>query len=65
MINWKCPYCGFINKQRLDTSSPMAYLRYCDSDEGGCDKQVVVKVQREIKTIAYKISDEHEVLTGA
>ena len=37
---WTCPYCGHENKTMTENYTE---LLYCNSEEGGCDRFVVVE----------------------
>lgn len=56
---FKCPECGFTNKRySMDFElTSTTEIVYCDSEEGGCDKQIVIKKKLKIETEvkAYKI----------
>ncbi len=56
----KCPYCNTIqeHKNLIDTDRhEETFVRTCCIEEGGCDKQFVVKVKRvfeiEVASIGY------------
>lgn len=55
---WTCPYCGHTNHHQQRPESPYYPERevtYCDPDEGGCDKLVVVEPAVTVTANAYKV----------
>lgn len=55
-ITWVCPHCGHENKRYVGCdSAESASLVYCDSDTGGCDNQIVLKVAFSARVRALKI----------
>ncbi|SHH57235.1 hypothetical protein [Sporanaerobacter acetigenes] len=61
-IKVKCPYCGKDVCMAVDFPRTGSYIApivvTCDADEGGCDKDFVVKAELEIKTQTRKIEGE-------
>ena len=55
-IEVKCPYCGTLNKVSV-ASEHYWHPRVvtCDIDEGGCERDFVLKVKKEISTETFKI----------
>ena len=58
ILDVTCPYCGFKQRRELGTDSVQLFI--CDSEEGGCDKTSVVRIEIQAKAISLKIAE----LTG-
>ncbi len=50
-VKINCPHCGFENKELFEFNPT---LRYCNSEEGGCDSPYVLKSNRETTKTAGK-----------
>jgi hypothetical protein len=59
-VEVKCPYCGISNKLLVDIDSVYIYPRVvtCDMEEGGCDKDFVIKPHLSISTKIFKIQED-------
>jgi glutaredoxin len=57
-VPWTCPHCGFHNSTLESvTGTSGRVLAWCDSESGGCDKQVVVDISIYVKGKALKIEE--------
>ncbi len=54
IVKVKCPYCGFVNKVSVENYWHPRVVT-CDIDEGGCERDFVLKVKKEISTETFKI----------
>ena len=58
-VKFKCPLCGHENKYSTHSTHRRGgkEIVYCDSDSGGCDKEIVLKsiVTCKVKVTAHKI----------
>lgn len=67
-IEFKCPYCGFTNKwfqyetNLFGSRGVSRELVNCDSEDGGCGKEMVLETSIEVKSnlVAYTIPSEVE-----
>lgn len=57
-IEVRCPYCGFINTVFVEKDYCHPKVVTCDIDEGGCERDFVLKVKKEISTETFKIEGE-------
>jgi hypothetical protein len=56
-VAWDCPHCGFVNKATFTESDIYGVqLRYCDSEAGGCDGQVVLKFEVETNVKIFTLT---------
>lgn len=55
VFRWKCPYCGKNNQAVHQDSHGYHDIQIvtCDSEEGGCDKQVVLRSHVEVSWETY------------
>ena len=59
-VPWKCPHCGHVQ----DTVTELPYkmsgrvLAYCDSESGGCDRQLVLDCTLTVNATPLKIVEE-------
>lgn len=55
----KCPYCGVKNKTKIELDGLFEKkIITCDLDDGGCDKDFVVKTKISINAECKKIEGE-------
>ena len=62
-MEFTCPECGVVNKFRqYDVPEQGREFRYCDPEDGGCDKLLVVKTKTKIEhtVTAHKIEGFNE-----
>lgn len=60
-----CPYCKFENRiNREITPGSTEELIYCNSENGGCDKQFAIKYAFEINPIIQNSSLAWEIFKG-
>lgn len=52
---WVCPHCGFNNLIRQHPTAVEALIRYCDVEEGGCDRPSIVRAVARLDTYVTKI----------
>lgn len=50
---FKCPYCNKLNKINIELGSHKSLFIYCDSETGGCDRQLVFKPVWDIKCFPH------------
>ena len=54
--SWKCPECEHLNRVRIN---PFAFdlfgIRYCNTEEGGCDSSFAVKFTIETTAEVFQI----------
>ena len=55
ILDVTCPYCGFKRRRELGSESVQLFI--CDSEEGGCYKTSVVRIEIQAKAISLKIGD--------
>lgn len=58
---WKCPYCGLAQAVRVEFVSQYGRVRqvmFCDVDEGGCDRMVVLESTLEVQTRVYTVDSQ-------
>ncbi|MHA2428654.1 MAG: hypothetical protein ACXADB_11585 [Candidatus Hermodarchaeia archaeon] len=60
LVKFTCPYCETINKHYVDLE-PSSYrdrfVRFCDVEEGGCEKMVVLEVEQFINVKVYEVKE--------
>jgi hypothetical protein len=56
-----CPYCKHVNRFKIGTEAyqPPEVVT-CDVDEGGCDKDFVIKVYVDVDIKTLKIEAEED-----
>jgi len=51
-----CPYCGFVNRERINSHEvERLYLTNCDDESGGCGLDFVVETSLTLNTGVFKI----------
>lgn len=55
----RCPYCGFINEVTINQVWDKQIVT-CDVDEGGCDREFVIKAYVKADVETFKIEGEEE-----
>ena len=58
IAKWKCPICGYENSIAIDDHESRSQVRFCDSDNGGCDNRVVVDVTVKVFATAKMIKED-------
>lgn len=43
ILKIKCPYCNFVIDTSITITDNRSRLVFCDSEDGGCDREFVVK----------------------
>ena len=55
-----CPYCQFVNSIKVAIKDHGWLVWTCDSEEGGCDSQFVVRYRVKIEAVGLKIEGQAE-----
>ena len=61
-----CPYCGYVNSKFYTGTNPTPSsiswneVMYCDLENGGCDRLMVVNATLKIETCTMKIVGEED-----
>jgi hypothetical protein len=58
-IEWKCPYCGHVHScwKPVEDSAEVAY---CDSEDGGCDRRVVLDIRASLTVRVSRIEEDSD-----
>ena len=45
-VNFKCPYCGFVQNRNIEQASQyyMIHTITCDDDDGGCGRLLAISL---------------------
>lgn len=60
MFKVKCPYCGFENKINVGKDYYIPKEVITCSDEGGCERDFVIDVKKEVIIKTFKIEGQAE-----
>jgi len=60
-VTFTCPYCGHKNIKKVEGSYfSQSEIVYCDCEDGGCDRQLVITFRAYVDVKTRALVDEME-----